>query len=400
MSLFYILLFLLLVQSLLSLRGGRDYVRYVRDTLARPRNTDFTPLVTIFAPCRGLDQGLRENLAALFRQDYPRYEIVFVTDSNADPSCAVIRQLQQEFTAIPAKLVSAGAASDCGQKVHNLRVAITHADPQSEIFAFVDSDARPRADWLRNLVAPLSDEKLGAATGYRWFVPVRGGWASHLRAVWNASIASALGPNGKRNFCWGGATALRRTTFEQLEMLEKWRGTLSDDFALTHALHAADLPIYFVPQCLTASHEDCTARDLWEFTTRQIKITRVYAPHLWQIVLFSNLLFALAFGGGWLLAVWRWWHGQPSWTIVLPLFLLYVLGSVKAALRWQAVRAALASVAMTRTSGLWQVLAWPLSSALFAANALAAARSRRISWRGTTYEMAGPTQTRILAQPD
>ncbi len=379
------LIFLLLVQSLLSLRGGRAYLAYVQRELARPLRGDFTPYATIFAPCRGLDHDLRDNLAALFRQDYPAYEIVFVIDRADDAAANVINQLRQEFTHISTQLLVAGTAVDCGQKVHNLRYAVPRADARSEVFAFVDSDARPRADWLRYLVAPLSDENTGAATGYRWFVPVRGGWATHLRAVWNASIASALGGNGQRNFCWGGAMALRRTTFVRQEILEKWHGTVSDDFIMTRALHAAGLPIYFVPQCLTASHEDCTARELWEFTTRQIKITRAYAPNLWQIVLFSNLLFGLVFFGGVLLSITRVVTGKPFWTLMLPLLLLYALGSLKAWWRWQAVRLVLP--ASERRGVGPQILLWPLTALLFAANALAAAWSQRIVWRGVEYDL-------------
>ena len=68
----------------------------------------------------------------------------------------------------------------------------------------VDSDARPRNDWLRLLVAPLADEGMGAATGYRWFIPNKGGFASRLRSVWNASIASALGERSETSKSgWG-----------------------------------------------------------------------------------------------------------------------------------------------------------------------------------------------------
>jgi cellulose synthase/poly-beta-1,6-N-acetylglucosamine synthase-like glycosyltransferase len=101
-------------------------------------------------------------------------------------------------------------------------------------------------------------------------------FASELRSAWNASIASALGPNLKSNFCWGGSTAIRRDVFERIDMREKWRGTLSDDFAVTRAIKAAGLAIYFVPKALIASVESCTFKELFEFTNRQMKITRVY----------------------------------------------------------------------------------------------------------------------------
>ena len=85
----------------------------------------------------------------------------------------------------------------------------------------------------------MSDESIGAAaTGYPWFV-AQGRFTAHLRSVWNASIASALGAQRDKNFCWGGSTAIRRETFERLRVSKCWRGTVSDDFTLTRVLHDA-----------------------------------------------------------------------------------------------------------------------------------------------------------------
>src|SRR5207249_20431 len=90
-----------------------------------------------------------------------------------------------------AKLVIAPKATGSSQKVKNLREAVLHVDDASQILVFVDSDARPSTDWLQNLAAPLQDEKIGAATGYRWFIAENPGFGSEMRSVWNASIASA-----------------------------------------------------------------------------------------------------------------------------------------------------------------------------------------------------------------
>jgi cellulose synthase/poly-beta-1,6-N-acetylglucosamine synthase-like glycosyltransferase len=302
-----------------------------------------------------------------------------------------------ETRTVETRVVIAGTATESGQKVHNLCAAIEQADAQSEVFVFVDTDARPQSFWLASLVAPLADEQLGATTGYRWFVSIRGGFASHLRSVWNASIASALGERGDRNFCWGGSTAIRRQTFEKLEMLKQWRGTLSDDFALMRALRRARLPIHFVPACLTASLEDCGFGELLEFTTRQLKITRVYASHFWQAVLAGSLLFTLVFFGGIILVVTR---AAGGLSYLLPLALLitiYALGVGKAALRWWAVSLPLAAYRLKLRKGLWaHLLLWPLASLLYLYNALAAAFSRRIRWRGITYELKSPTETVII----
>ena len=399
MVVFYLFAALLLLQTLVSLRGGARYLRYFRRQLSAPES-DFTHYATVIVPCRGLDQDLRENLSALCEQTYPAFEIIFVVDSDADPALKVIEDVRQaSASSSPAltKVVVAGEAFESGQKVHNLIAGVRAADERSVVFVFVDTDARTRCTWLRSLVAVLADENIGAVTGYRWFMPSRN-LASHLRAVWNASIASALGENGRANFCWGGSTAIRRTTFARLDIEGRWRGTLSDDFALTRALQEAQLPIHFAPRCLVASHDVCGWRELFEFTTRQLKITRVYAPRLWRIVLISNLLFVAVFYGGLALSLSRFARGLPCALPLAFVAAVFVLGSAKALLRLRAV-----ALAFESEQRLWRaasvashVLLWPLSSALFLYNALAAGCSRRIRWRGIDYELKSPTETVII----
>jgi ceramide glucosyltransferase len=403
MLVFYVLAALVVLQSLLSLRGGVRYLGFFRRELEAPRAL-YMPFASVFVPCRGVDQGLSLNLLALFRQHYPAYELVFVSDRADDPALEVARQLSRELegeTVARARFVVAGPATDSGQKVHNLRAALTEVDSSSEVFVFVDTDARPRADWLRALVAPLAEEALGASTGYRWFLPAGGGFASHLRSVWNASIASALGADVWRNFCWGGSTAIRRSTFEGLNVHVRWRGTASDDYALTRTLQEAERPVRFVPACLNASVEDCTLAELFEFTTRQLKITRVYAPHLWRLVLVSNLLFVLVFFGGLALAGWRAAAGLPFvWPLVI-VAVVFLLGLWKAFFRLRAVALVLEEHHGRLRRGVWaHLLLWPLTGALFLYNAAAAGLSRRIVWRGIGYELKSPTETEIIGPDD
>ena len=56
-------------------------------------------------------------------------------------------------------------------------------------------------------------------------------------------------------------------------------------------MNAAGLPIVFVPQALTASVEDCSLSETFEFTNRQMKITRVYATPLWRVSFVGSGLF-------------------------------------------------------------------------------------------------------------
>lgn len=408
MLVFYLFALVVVWLGLESLRGGFRYLSFVRGEVQRERPA-FTPFASILAPCRGLDQGLEENLAALFRQDYPAYEIIFVTDNPDDPSRAVIEALRAKFidlSHVSVRLVLAGAATTCGQKVHNLCAGLEQVDPRSTVLAFVDSDARVHTSWLRSLVAPLNDqgdkgsEGVGATTGYRWFIPVRGGFASHLRSVWNASIASALGANVEKNFCWGGSSAIRRETFYRINVLEHWRGALSDDFTLMRALRRAKLPIHFVPDCLTPSFEDCGLRELIEFSTRQLKITRVYAEPFWRAVLAGSLLFVSVFFGGVFLTITRAVFGLTYFVPLLFVTVIFALGAAKAYVRLKAVELSMPTYgAELRRTLAAHVLLWPFASALYLYNALAALLSRRIKWRGIVYELKSPTETVIIDRP-
>ncbi|HSK71100.1 MAG TPA: glycosyltransferase family 2 protein [Pyrinomonadaceae bacterium] len=396
MLVFYFFAAVLIFLSYKSFRGGIDYLKFFKQELSKPES-DFTPFCSVIAPCRGLDADLSENLAALFRQDFPAYEIIFVVDDENDESVKIIKEISRKG-AKDAKLIVAGKAENESQKVHNLREAVLQVDEKSEVLVFVDSDARPSENWLRNLIAPLQNEKIGAATGYRWFISKKRNFASEMRSVWNASIASALGANTKSNFCWGGSLAIRRETFEKLQIREKWRGTLSDDFAVTRALKAAGLPIFFVPQALTASVEDCAFRELLEFTTRQMKITRVYAPNLWKASFVGSFLFNLVFIWGVSIIVYRLIYGGAVWLPLLALILVSAFSIGKAWLRLNAVKSVLRDYEKELSRQFWvQNTLWILSPALFFYNCCRALFSRKITWRGIEYELQSANETRILS---
>jgi ceramide glucosyltransferase len=397
---FYFFAAISIYLGLLSLRGGVRFVRYLQKELAQDLS-DYAPFVTVFVPCRGVDPGLKENVLSLFAQDYPAYEIIFISDSANDPAFAVIEEARDSFKKQTGPVIStlvAGEATDSGQKVHNLRATMRAAHPASEAFVFADTDARPQKFWLRALVAPLQDKSIGATTGYRWFVAAKAGFASHLMSVWNAAIASALGAQSDKNFCWGGSTAIRRETFEKLNVVECWRGTVSDDFTITRVLHGAGLPIKFVPHCLTPSFHRSKWSELTEFTTRQLKITRVYASQLWKSVFVGSVIFVVTFFGGTALVATRAALGLSFVTPLVLLLLLFVMGAVKSHLRLRAVSLVIADDGMRSwPTTLAHICLWPLASLIFLVNALAAAASRRITWRGITYELKSPTETVIVS---
>jgi ceramide glucosyltransferase len=394
---FYIFAALLIFLSYRSFTGGVAYYNFFKQELSKPVSF-YTPLATVIAPCKGMDDGLEENLLALITQDYPEYEVIFVVDSESDSAIEVIERVSRKDTdaAKKTKLVIAPRSTESSQKIENLREAILHASEKSEIFVFVDSDARVSSEWLRRLVAPLEDNSVGASTGYRWFISESMTFASEMRAAWNASIASALGPELESNFCWGGSMAMRRETFESIDMREKWRGTVSDDFAVTRAVKNVGLSIVFVPQALLPTFGTCSLRQLFEFTNRQMKITRVNAKHLWLLSYFGSTVFNGVMIASIGLAIFN--SGSTQWLAIAVFAIVSLFSIGKSWLRMKAVELALAG-RWPQIEPQWfsQNTLWLVTPALFFINCVAASVSRRMTWRGITYQLKSPNETVIIS---
>jgi ceramide glucosyltransferase len=392
---FYFFSAVLVFLSYKSLRGGFEYLAYFKKELARPKS-EYTPFVSVIAPCRGVDTRMKENLEKLFEQDFPDYEIVFVVDDEKDEAVRIIKEISRRRGAEGAetKLVIAGKAENEGQKVHNLREAVLNVSEKSEVFVFVDSDARPDKNWLRNLIAPLRDEKIGCATGYRWFISEKRNFASEMLSVWNASIASALGANMKSNFCWGGSMAIRRETFEKVKMRERWRGTLSDDFTVTRMMKENGLAIYFVPQALTASIENCSFKRLLEFTTRQMKITRVYSSNLWIASFIGSFLFNFVMIWAIFIIAFSPVESFAFWLAIAGFLIVSIFSIGKSHLRLKAVKLVLKNYENELSKQFrTQNTLWIFSPAIFFYNSVCALVSRKIVWRGIGYELESPFRT-------
>jgi cellulose synthase/poly-beta-1,6-N-acetylglucosamine synthase-like glycosyltransferase len=285
----WLLLALAVGLSLLSLRGERARWNYYQEMLAR-QGQGPAPKATVIVPVKGMEEGLKENLASLAELDYPDYELIVVAKSEAD--------LPRQALPPRAKIVLAGEGDPgTGEKINNLLAAVATMRSESEVLAFADSDGCAGKQWLRALTAALAEPDVGAATGYRWHLPARATAAAMLRSVWNAVIAGGMGP-GRNNFVWGGAAAIRVETFRALNVPAWWRGAISDDYRLSQAVRAAGLRIAFAPGALAASTDSTGMFEFLDWIRRQMRITRFYAPRLWWLALFAHLVYCAAMAGG------------------------------------------------------------------------------------------------------
>ena len=392
--LFYAVVIEQILQGLYNLWDGLVWLRLAQRRAAA-HSGFYSPRVALFCPVKGAEAGLEQNISALVSFDYADYEIFFTMASADDPARKII---ERATAASKHKIhtVIAGRPADCGEKVNNLRAAVLKAADGFDVYVFADSDGRPGRNWLARLVAPLSDSDLGAVTAFRWLFPQTGGFWSALASAWNAPVATYLGEH-HHNFCWGGGTAIRREHFDRSGVIEFWKGSVSDDFSMTHALRQAGLPILFASECMVPTMFDCDAAGLLEFTNRQIVITRVYESRLWSLGGFAHALYCVAILMGFGLFFTNLITGATALQLLFLALAPPTLSMGRGVLRLAAIMELLPEwkSRLLAEGWIWTFLA-ALAPFLALWNTLVALFSKKIRWRGIRYQLLSPGQTRIV----
>jgi ceramide glucosyltransferase len=354
------------------------------------------PRAAVLCPCKGMEPGLERNLVALTEFDYRNYELFFILASASDSAFRTVKRVAEQSKR-PAHVIIAERPEACGEKVNNLRVAIEQLPAEFEVLVFADSDGRPGKFWLRRLVAPLNDTHVGAATTMRWLIPNGRNFATALLAVWNASIVTMLSEKGK-NFCWGGGTAIRRSVFDEIHVVEEWCHSVSDDYSMTRALVHAGRSIVFVPECLTPTYVDVDFRALLEFTNRQILITKVYSKKTWASGAATHFLYCATLALGLEVTLSNVFATLPAFHLAMLTFAPMLLAGIRGGLRVAAATEVLQTLRAQIVGQAWMyIVLGVFVPYLFLLNFVMSLFTRKIRWRGVTYELISPQQTRILA---
>ncbi|MFL5329793.1 MAG: glycosyltransferase [Gemmataceae bacterium] len=385
---------ILLAAAICQVIWVRQFGRLFRGTPSQP--TDEWPKAAIILCLRGADPSLERCLRGILSQNYPRYEVRVVIDHPDDPSRPVVERVISELGASNVFIQTLHHHRDtCTLKMNALIEAITALDNSTHVVALIDADVRAYPDWLRDLVAPLNESRVGATHGQRWFVPVATNPGTLVRYGWNAGATLQMTAFG---IPWGGSLALRMDAIRDCKILEHWAHCFCDDTSLPPLLHNRGLRAKAVGQATMCSYERIDLRNAFTFIRRQMLAARVHHP-AWRWVFIFGLSTGAAFGGSVVaLAVAVFQHRwEPAAMSVLGLssYFLVLVGGLFV-VEWY-----IQPLQKARNEPVhlipWQALAaLPLTYAVYLAAMISASWLRHVQWRGITYEVSPRGIIRML----
>lgn len=383
-------------REVLLLAAAAPFVYYILATLAAFRffgrnqaqtPAEYTPPASLLKPIRGVDFGSYENFASFCKLDYPEYEILFAVNDETDPALPLLRKIMAELPQRRIRLFTEAKDLGANRKVNKL--AMLAREAQYDVLVLTDGDVRVANDYLREVVAPLREKKVGAVTSlYRAIAEDNLG--AKLEAVGAASdfFAGVLMARWKEGirFALGASIVTTKDWVRKIGGFEAIVDTLADDYELGLRIADAGGEIVLLREPVWTMYPAQTLRGFWDHQLRWARTVRLCRPLSYLGLLFSQ--------------------GLP-WTVLAVLLAptAWIAGVYVAA--YLALR-----FAMAWTVGVWgakdEVLRqnlWlvPIRDAIYFVVWLASFPSNRIRWGAEEYAIRNgrmvPVRRRQHAAP-
>ncbi len=282
-----------------------------------------SPAVSILKPVRGRDDRFLEAIRSHARQDYPEYEILFGTSDPQDPARADIETLAAENPHLSIRLLQVETDAP------NTKVGVLEKLAEQARFPVLlinDSDILVEPDYLKQVVAPLADEKVGLVTCL-----YRGSGGSIAARAEALGIATEFAPSvlvarqiGFNEFAMGSTLALRASDLARMGGFQVIRDFLADDYQLGKQITALGLTVVLGNPVVETSLGSGSWRDVWKHQlrwSRTIRISRAagYFGYIITVTLLWSAIAALS-GYIWLAAaayLVRWISGLAIAGLVL-----------------------------------------------------------------------------------
>ncbi|MGH9659965.1 MAG: bacteriohopanetetrol glucosamine biosynthesis glycosyltransferase HpnI, partial [Bryobacteraceae bacterium] len=227
-------------------------------------------------PIHRIEQDFYASLASFFRQDDspsgPRFEIVFGLGEGNDPARWTLAQLQRDFPRIPVKVVTVPESPISNPKMSKLERMLGEAS--HEILVLSDADIRVAPDYLRQVVRPLRDGKVGLVTCLYRGVPARQ-FLSTMEALgisgdFAGQVLLGRMVQGVR-FGLGATMATRKQQIAEIGGIARWADYLADDYILGREIAQAG---YRVHLSHTVVETVLPRRTVAEFFRQQLRWAR------------------------------------------------------------------------------------------------------------------------------
>lgn len=275
----------------LSVLGAIEFRRYIdRDRRIREKSSKELPPVSVLKPVHGVESRLKENLESFFRQDYPRYEILFAADEEDDSAIPVIQEIAARYPHIPYRILVTGqppwpnAPNYC---FHRLTEVAAY-----DILVTSDSDVEVGPDYLRSLVPPLLDPQVGAVTCIFRGKSAGGIWGA-LDAIgqsveFTAGVLIANFLEGTK-FGLGPTIALRKDSIGRIGGFFAVREYLGNDFAVGNFIHKAGFQVELSSYVVDHVSPAMTFERMFERQLRWAMGTRYSRPkgHLGTVLTYA-----------------------------------------------------------------------------------------------------------------
>jgi ceramide glucosyltransferase len=337
----------------------------------KDKMSGFVPPVSNLKPVRGLDPDAYENFASFCRQDYPNYEILFCIGDTSDPAYPVLERLVRDFPERQIRIVIGSGRIATNDKVAKLARLVEEASYEHLVIS--DSDVRVEPDYLRKVIAPLEDPKVGATTCF--YVPIEEStWVQRLQDVGMASdfypgILVAKQLDGVK-FALGPTIATTRTRLQGFGGYGSIENRPADDLLVGRLIAEQGYEVELLPYTISTVADYQSLSELFHKRLRWITVMRHMRP---------------------------WGHFGLIFTLGLPWALLAtaLLPTVRVAASYLGgyvmVRALLTMMVGSwglKQRGVWKKLVFiPVWDGMATVIWLASFTRKSIRWRGRDYLM-------------
>ena len=250
----------------------------------------FTPPVSLLKPLDGAEPNLEAHIASFFAQDYPEFEILFCARSANDPGLEVARRVAARCPHIPVRFLWTGEETWINAKVSSLE--LMQAAARHNIFIISDSDVRVADNYIREVIAPFAEEKVGAVTCLYRGIADRSFWskleAAGMSVEMTAGVLTANLLEGMK-FALGPTMAVRRSSVDAMGGFGVLGPYCSDDFLLGARVAAQGRTVVLSHHVIDHIILNLSFAASLRHQTRWMKSTRFSRPwgHLGTALTFS-----------------------------------------------------------------------------------------------------------------